>query len=253
MHDFDYVTNFKTDLPPTQLKYFKRFVEKLPDHPIADVPSPHMVLTDVFEPEHYDLLRESLFDAEDMQQFSASYPSRSTIRLNRKVPWVHSQQPRKRLWFEIIHELSGAKFNQEAFSSFNSVLDQNVEAQRQLTEIGQVRLISKTYIMKDGPSYALGPHRDHDDKFLTILFYLPPWGSKHLRGTSFFQPKSKDHEFSDDGHQSFEEFDHLFEVPFEANSALMFLRTKDSFHGVLPKAQATGVRDLLIHNLHLRL
>ena len=246
-----YSSNFKTDKKPGPLKYFARFKQQIEAAPFETDPCPYIVFPSVFEPEHYDQIRGSLFDTGNMESFSESYQNRSVVRLNQKTDWESSNDPRERFWFELMLELSGPELNQVLFKKFEPFLSLNPMATDVITRKQGLTLVSKSLLVRDAPSYSLGPHRDYIDKFLTVLFYLPESDNLGLRGTSFFAPKNAEEVFADEDHYTFQQFTFLHEVDFSPNSALVFFKTPNSFHGVLPSHLAQGNRDLLIHNVHM--
>lgn len=89
-------------------------------------------------------------------------------------------------------------------------------------------------LVRDESGYSIGPHTDHPNKILTLLFYLPTsLDQKHL-GTSIYTPKDPSIQYSGYEHHSFEDFNKLSTMPFVPNSVFGFLRSDSSFHGVEP-------------------
>lgn len=99
-------------------------------------------------------------------------------------------------------------------------------------------------LVKDLPGYSIPPHTDSLKKVITVLIYLNDIPNA---GTSIYVPKQKGYTDITGKHHRFEDFDKVKTMPFKGNSAFIFARTDDSFHGVEPCNQ---VRDVLLYNIN---
>ena len=91
-------------------------------------------------------------------------------------------------------------------------------------------------ICEDLPGYFLEPHTDTPERLLTGIFYLPEddrYRNKRT-GTILYKGLYADHEGIQ--HSLEASFTELKEVPYVANSALFFLRSDWSYHGVRKNA-----------------
>jgi hypothetical protein len=80
--------------------------------------------------------------------------------------------------------------------------------------------------------YYIGPHPDTKDRIVTAIFYLPEEGAPENLGTKFYRPK--DPAYDSVKHGDFNDFNLVSTAPYRPNSAVLFLRTDKSYHGVEP-------------------
>ena len=101
---------------------------------------------------------------------------------------------------------------------------------------------------KDLQGYSIAPHTDTMIRLITGVLYLPNDRDHPHLGTSVYEPKK--HGFECDGtrHHVFENFDLLNTACYKPNSALFFLRSMNSFHGVEPITEDYE-RDCMIYVL----
>ena len=101
-------------------------------------------------------------------------------------------------------------------------------------------------LVRDLPGYSIPPHTDSLKKVITVLIYLPEKEIEN-EGTSIYVPKQKGYTDTTGRHHSFEEFEKVKTMPFKPNSAFIFARTDNSFHGVTPSKH---IRNVLLYNIN---
>jgi hypothetical protein len=97
------------------------------------------------------------------------------------------------------------------------------------------KLITNGMINFHDAGYFIGPHPDTPDRVVTAIFYLPEEGAPEGLGTKFYRPK--DPNYRSGQHGRFEDFEEVASAPFRENTALLFLRNNNSYHGVEPISQ----------------
>lgn len=177
-------------------------------------PWPHLRIEGIFPFEYYTALLSMLPSDDKMEPLGRSTPLR-------RLYWLmkNSQiQPVEEFWNTFItywalplRKCLEAKFMVEA---------------RPLGGIG-------AELVHDFPGYYLGPHTDTPDKLVTGLFYLPKDMSACFEATELYlsdtpDPRGKGHKFDDKVYRP------AAKSSFTPNTALFFLRTDSSFHGVRP-------------------
>ena len=80
--------------------------------------------------------------------------------------------------------------------------------------------------------YFIGPHPDTHDRIVTAIFYLAEDGAPEDMGTHFYRPI--DPNYRGGHHGEFTDFTQVSTAPYRRNSAVLFLRTPRSYHGVEP-------------------
>jgi FkbM family methyltransferase len=180
-------------------------------------PFPHLYVEDVFLWDFYNRLRESLpvdgWKSLAEARGTEGYPERSVNEAPACVDWMRSGDLRR-----LLDERFGVK------SSSDELL-----------------------LLRDRPGYKIPPHTDTPRKVVTMLCYLPADFSKEQHGTSVYRPKESGFTCPDGRHHRFEDFEKVWTAPFKPNSALIFARTDDSFHGV-EAFDGDGVRDILLYD-----
>jgi hypothetical protein len=106
-------------------------------------------------------------------------------------------------------------------------------------------------LVHDTKNYSLGPHTDSSRKVITVLFYLPVDRDHQALGTSIYVPN--DPAFSCPGgpHHKHDRFRRIHTAPYLPNSALCFLKSDVSFHGVEQILEEGYGRWLLLYDIYL--
>lgn len=86
-------------------------------------------------------------------------------------------------------------------------------------------------LLADFPGYTIMPHTDTTDKLITGLFYLPKDDRFAKHGTTLYKNDTPDP--TGKGHRATAEFVPRVVTPYVPNTALFFLRTDVSYHGVV--------------------
>lgn len=104
-------------------------------------------------------------------------------------------------------------------------------------------------LMRDRAGYKIGPHTDTPAKAATMLVYLPSDLSLIDYGTSVYEPIKPGFEDPEGRHRSPDEFKEVWRAPFAPNSAFIFARTNNSFHGVSSFDVVGKERNILLYDI----
>ena len=234
------------------MNYIDHIIERVQQTEIVQSPFPHMLIEHAFDADTYGKIQDRFFEPEEMDPSPLTNLNRRLFRLDQYPEWSESTDPRKRFWAELSTELSSGEFCTAIFQKFAALRLLN-PCVRDHEEKGRTDhiFLTKNVLVRDGESYTHDPHADSFDKFVTILFYLPKTPDTGVSGTSMFVPKDPNKYFDTQVHHPFDEFNFIKEMPFKPNTAFVFLKTENSYHGVLPSKHQDAHRDLLIYNLHI--
>jgi len=85
-------------------------------------------------------------------------------------------------------------------------------------------------LIKDSPPYSIGPHTDSPARVLSLIAYI----GEGQDGTSLYKPKDPKFKCEGGPHHDRKKFKKVKTIPYHKNTALVFLKTDHSFHGVEP-------------------
>jgi FkbM family methyltransferase len=193
----------------------RHFIECIEKAKLISKPYPHLILENVFPQEYYDsILSEDIQYKPIKEVRNTDYPARFVGM--KEFPELRTKNIRDALM---------KKFGVEG-----DVYDE-------------------TLLIRDLTHYAIGPHTDLKQRVLSAIFYLAKDDENPELGTSVYTPLKKG--FKSDGkkHFKFDEFKKVKTAPYKPNSAFIFLRTDNSFHGVEPTEKE---RNVLLYDLRHR-
>lgn len=109
---------------------------------------------------------------------------------------------------------------------------------------------SEALLIRDKPGYAIGPHTDSDVRILSAIFYLAKDDNHPELGTSLYVPKKKGFTCKGGPHHDREGFRKIKTIPYKPNTAFVFLKTDNSFHGV---EKTKRERNVLLYDVRHKL
>jgi hypothetical protein len=227
-------------------------IYKIANTQVRTYPFAHIYVQDVFPDGFYQELRRNLPDNDgyialaDTGRVGTGY-SRARLSLFPADLEKAKISPAQRdFWRRVFETLGDGEFVSCVFDRFRPMIEQRFlsEGQRQ-----GLKVWHETFLMRDLDTYSLGPHTDNITKLVSMLFYLPADDASAELGTALYVPK--DRGFTDEGgpHLEFEDFDHVFTVPYAPNVVASFPKTKACFHGVEPVKGPNKQRDILFFDL----
>jgi len=191
-------------------------------------PYPHFFITEVFPPDFYTKLLNSLPEDDSYEPLAGGYKSRTAMKEGAALELI---QPFNSEWFASnVLGMWGQKLFFERFQ-------------------GQPGFRWDLRFIRDAEGYSIGPHTDAPFKVVSLLFYLPRSFSNVEHGTGIYVPD--DHEKTCPGgpHYPFEGFTEVWRAPFSPNSCFGFWKTPNSWHAVA-KISRKIRRDVFLYNIY---
>lgn len=188
-------------------------------------PFPHLYIKELFTKEEYKELINNMPD---------NYVEIEKSRGTKGYPKRFTAVPNGEIWDKIIRKLTDGRFKKALLEKF---------------DIKDEGFIEDILLVRDFPGYQIPPHTDSLSKVITVLIYLPKDDSLQGEGTSIYEPKKKNFTCKKGIHYKFEDFNKVKTMSFKPNSAFIFARTDNSFHGVEPCGH---VRDVLLYNIKVK-
>jgi hypothetical protein len=186
-------------------------------------PFPWVYVENVFPPDIYASMLENL---------PKNYVEISKSRLVKGYPQRFTAVPDTEFWRGFQGHLRSGNFKRTLCEMFG------VPNPDSLTD--------ECLLIRDHAGYHIGPHTDSPEKVITVLFYMPKDDSLITAGTSIYAPLIDGFRCKGGPHYPSDEFKILHTMPFKPNSAFAFLKTDNSFHGVVP---CSGTRDVLLYDI----
>lgn len=200
------------------ITHLLRAIENAPLH---TEPFPHLILSDIWPADLYGQLRANLpkkYHSISKVRNLKGYPQRSVAELND-------------FWQGVESELRAGQLISAVCEKFG---------------ISAEGLTDEVLLIRDKPTYAIGPHTDSTAKVISALFYLAGDEQHAHLGTSIYRPRAKKFTCEGGPHYPFAKFQRVQTVPYLPNTAFIFLKTNHSFHGVEP---TDFRRDVLLYDV----
>lgn len=219
--------------PVTMISAYPIFVPKSPN-----VPAMSVAMAKVGKVPFSHLYIKEFFTKEDFREMIANMPDNyveiEKSRGTKGYPERFTAIPKGEIWDKVIGKLTDGRLKKALLEKFG---------------IEDKGFAEDVLLVRDLPGYKIPPHTDSTSKIITVLIYLPQDESFVGEGTSMFVPKKKGFTCKDGRHYKFEDFKKVKTMPFKPNSAFIFARTDNSFHGVEP---CEHVRDVLLYNIKVK-
>ncbi len=213
-------------------------------------PFPHFYVQDVFPSDFYQRLLDSLPADSSYQTYPPPYEARLFINVAADDVAALPQDVRP-FWVDFEAWMNSQEFLDGMAAKFADLLPTVYEHRKELIKTatgsdGRVNVAPRTLLARDYAHFALGPHTDAANKFITALFYLPRKDEFRQFGTSIYRPKVEGFRSWKSDHHPHEKFDLIRTFDNVPNSLFVFMKTDDSFHGVQPGDYPNVGRDLML-------
>ncbi len=154
-------------------------------------------------------------------------------------------------WREFYHTIKSKPFVQQVFSFLRDheidlnvrrfIYTGNVGRKRRgpIWRIANKRMLRSRFeysVMRADGGHIL-PHTDKSEKLVTLVLSFigdNEWKEEWGGGTDVLTTKKKEHIFCLEGQRPFEEVKRLKSFPFVPNQAVLFIKTYNSWHSVMP-------------------
>lgn len=223
---------------------------------VAEYPFPHFFVQPVFPQGYYALMRRHWPGDETLtpihatgrvggRDTSAPYLQRRVFELQGDVG-TRMPAPIAAFWKGFAEWFTADSLREFIVSRMSSYL-----AERFGTDPWRVTSYADVVLTRDASQYQLGPHTDLPSRLATVIFYCPDDDSMADLGTTLYVPRERGFVCRGGPHYPEQQFIPVFSAPFVANSALGFLKTPRSFHGVRAIDRKGIRRDLIQYNLRV--
>ncbi|HLB06431.1 MAG TPA: hypothetical protein VJN41_01935 [Alphaproteobacteria bacterium] len=222
-------------------------------------PFPHLYVEGLFPPDYYrELLcrlppRESFICHADSGKVSkGAYKERFSLPLDARGLGRIAEGDRP--FFAALAQLAaGPALLLALIRKFRPYITARFEMEAQFEgKVSGIEVATDAMLVRDTVNYALGPHTDARHRLLSVLVYLPDDDRHPELGTAFYTPNDPAFRCPGGPHHPFASFQRVGLAPYRANSALAFLKTDNSFHGVEPVPDRSLERRLLMIEVKIR-
>ena len=227
-------------------------VERIGNALVMDRPFPHFFVEDIFPEDFYARLLENMPGndcyvplGETPYVNKGAYMERLVLELtDAEIDRLPGETGT--FWRDANTWLAGAPLLYAICGKFADIV-----AARFGDNLDTVAFAPQTIVVRDRTKYAIGPHTDSPQRFLSALFYCPQDNSMEHLGTSIYEPLDRSFRCRGGPHYGFDKFANVGTMPFRRNSLFCFVKTDNSFHGVEPIADEAIERDLILYNLRV--
>ena len=224
--------------------------------PILNFPFPHFYVENVFPHDFYSKIQENLLEEKEMTSMGdlypqnsglASYKDRFVMDFTRADSMNKVGKKKREFWTSFGENFSKGAFGNLIQTKFKKFLDMRFQY------LDDVSVRHEMQLINDKKNYSLGPHTDKPTKVISVLIYLPKDDSQKETGTSIYMPKDLNLLDKELPHQHYphEHFHKVITMPFVPNSALCFIKTNNSYHGVEKLEGGDTNRWSLQYNLYV--
>jgi hypothetical protein len=244
----------------TPEKLSEHFAQAIGRTEVRTDPSPHLFIENVLPEEFYDALRAHLPTKSNVyKEWAIGKNKGQTHYQQRKQIYIHNRDMLEQFnlgspeirdfWLSLQTWFMSKELQNLMLSPFEDNLRARFGGDT-LPSNGEV--VTNGMINFHEAGYFIGPHPDTADRLVTAIFYLAEDGAPEDIGTHFYQPI--DPAYRGGHHGVFTDFNRVSTAPFRRNSAVLFLRTPKSYHGVEPiteeqaaKSERYVLQYMLIH------
>ena len=229
-------------------------IYKIANAQIRTYPFAHIYVSDVFPAGFYQELRDNLPAQDeyavlaDTGRVGTGYSRARLSLFPTDLDKTNLAPAQRDFWRRMFATLGDGEFSAAVFKLFRPYIEGRFRASGN-ADVRGLKVWHETFLMRDMETYRLGPHTDNVTKLVSMLFYLAADDGAPELGTALYVPK--DRSFTQEGgpHLEFEDFDHVYTVPYAPNVVASFPKTAACFHGVQPVTGPNRQRDILFFDL----
>jgi len=206
-------------------------------------PYPHFYTEPIFPEETYKELMKSLPSSSVFTKTSPEYDNRFMLSLHNPEEIEQLDMNIRGFWVDFSKVLLSKKLMNAFIAKFKNHVDERFKE-------FSPDFFSTVDLVVDKRNYALGPHTDHPDKVISIIFYLPKSADMPGLGTKVYIPDDPNFKDFAGEHFKFEGFKKIKGVDYKPNALFCFFKTDNSFHGVEQVSTAVE-RCLIMYNIRI--
>jgi hypothetical protein len=229
---------------------------RIANTPILNFPFPHLYIENILPHDFYSKIQENLLKEKEMSSMPdlypkntglAAYKDRFVMDFTRADSMNKVGKKKREFWTSFGENFSKGAFGNLIQTKFKKFLDMRFQY------LDDVSFRHEMQLVNDKKNYSLGPHTDKPSKVISVLIYLPKDDSQKETGTSIYMPKDLNLLDKELPHQHYphEHFHKVITMPFVPNSAVCFIKTNNSYHGVEKLERGDTNRWSLQYNLYL--
>ncbi len=210
-------------------------LQKIRDAHILTSPFPHFMIDQVFPEKYFDAMLEHIPD----DSFYRKWTDVGKVKLEQyskrdqgylEDSWMEQLPAAQRtFWQDFAAWFLSDEFAQESMQVFADTLVKRFQSDRD----GWPAVYPQAIFLQHRADYFIGPHTDIPSKVVNILFYLADNNDHEDLGTAIYEHESG-LECEGNRHHEFDGFRKIKVAPYRRNSALGFVKTNNSWHGVEP-------------------
>lgn len=210
-------------------------IQRIRSATVRDAPFAHTLIDGLLEPDLFQALRRNYPDPADMREVRArrastrSYSDRRLSLNLTELTEVEDGETGMRPFARLLALLQSAAYIESFARLFAPTVKRELASARDV----EITLQTTAEVIVDRTGFALLPHTDGNAKLGTALLYFADPGDPPEHGTRLYRPKNPRAGCMRGSHfYPVDLFDEVFTVPYRPNTAVMFARTAQSFHGV---------------------
>jgi FkbM family methyltransferase len=209
-------------------------VARIEEATLETAPYPHYYIPCLFPADFYQqILRHRMLDdylkpiGDSGRTPTSLYHNRAMLKL---TPDSFRAMPEadQAFWRSLTRILS----SHELLSALAGRFGDHLGLNPRLAAGEEVVVIPENLLIRDRTRYMIGPHTDAPHRLLSVMIYLPQDDSLSDLGTSIYVPNDPTFTCEGGPHYAFKGFRRVKTACFLPNTALCFLKTNNSFHGV---------------------
>ncbi|KAK3275406.1 hypothetical protein CYMTET_16465 [Cymbomonas tetramitiformis] len=209
-------------------------VNKLVNTPVVKHPYPYLFIQNIFSPRLYGCMLSKLPKNNKKYQSLQQGVKRFVITLANRLKKASGNLDQ--FWNEWLQAFGGEELKEAYLDKFQDTMSlRNIPKAYSGVKDYYRRTYWKTKLSRDMEGYEIGPHTDSNDKWVTVLYYLPKDDTlAKTGGTCVVRSKSGkvQLENSDWMNWSDTDFEVVFQAPFSPNSVFAFSPCYGSWHAV---------------------
>jgi len=197
-------------------------------------PYPHSYIENFFPNEFYDIIQAHMLEKKDLFPISYSGLVQPGTMEERSIMQMPSKEldavqvSKKTFWNSMSKLLNSIEIQTALLHKFQPLVDKRLGENLG----GDTTFKSGVIFLQDKGGFSINPHADILENVVVLLIYLPKTDSYRKLGTSIYIPKDRSLRDKTGHHFQRDYFDIIQTAEYLPNTAICFLKTSTSFHGV---------------------
>jgi hypothetical protein len=225
----------------------EHIIYQLLNTPNKGYPYPHSYIENFFPNSFYSQIQSFMLEEEDLKPICSTgwvrkgvFPERSVMQLpSDEINALGTNQ--KIFWSKMSELLNSIELQSALLHKFQPLVDHRLGE-----NLGTDTTFNPEVIfLQDKGGFTIQPHPDVNQNVVVLLIYLPKTDENFESGTSLYIPKDRSYRCEKGLHHQFSDFDRIHTFEYRPNTAICFLKTSASFHGVEKIPKTDSPRNLI--------